>query len=186
MKWTIDKKFDFSYAHRVHSQDLNKILSGMSENPCRRIHGHNAIVKVGLSTQTLDSRGFVIDFNEIKWFKKFLDDVLDHRMIIDLNDPLLHRQIPGIDKLKLIKMTEGYYLIKEEFNDPLDVEFYSSFVLVDFVPTSENFCKWFFDIVSDKLKNIPVKVEFIEYYETPTSRARIEAEDHGYSQNGIY
>jgi len=169
-KWMIDKEFSFAMAHRVWNQVLDPILSNNSPSSCLRIHGHNVIVRLCISSDHLE-KAMVIDFNEFKWFKKFIDDVLDHRTILDLNDPLLKLQIPEFDNFKLKKHSEGYFTIDEVFESPYD-EFYTSFVLVDFVPTSENFAKWFFDIATEKMKPWNIKVEYVDYLESPSSRAR--------------
>lgn len=52
-----------------------------------------------------------------------------------------------------------------------DKEIYDSFVIVDFVPTSENLCKWLFDIAQEKMDELGVTVSKLEFYETPKSRS---------------
>ena len=71
--WTIDKQFDFCYAHRVHNQVLNANNTG-SDNKCscRHIHGHQGKLKVSLSAYDLQN-GMVVDFKELGWMKEFID-----------------------------------------------------------------------------------------------------------------
>jgi 6-pyruvoyltetrahydropterin/6-carboxytetrahydropterin synthase len=45
------------------------------------------------------------------------------------------------------------------------------YLIVDFVPTSENLSKWLFDIVNSKMSQIGVKVSRIDWFETPKSRS---------------
>lgn len=75
MCYTIAKEFAFSAAHH---------LEGLPDgHPCSRQHGHNYLVTVELSTLTLDERGFVIDYGDLKPFQRWIDEHLDHR---DLNE----------------------------------------------------------------------------------------------------
>ena len=99
--WEISKEFDFCYGHRVWSQSLNVEFSLDSCLMCRHLHGHQGKVIVYLKSDTLKS-GMVTDFKHLNWFKKFLDDVIDHKFIIDINDPLFSTLLPNIDKKDLI------------------------------------------------------------------------------------
>ena len=87
-KWTIDKQFSFCYGHRVWSQLLNADYceSGDACAKCRHLHGHEGLVHVFLEGTELE-RGMVTDFKHLGWLKNFLDDNIDHKFIIDLNDP---------------------------------------------------------------------------------------------------
>ena len=100
-KWKIDKQFSFDYGHRVWSQELNSDFTenGDTKTPCRHPHGHLGTVHVFLEGETLE-RGMVTDFKHLGWLKTFLDDSVDHKFILDVNDPIftklldLHRTIP--------------------------------------------------------------------------------------------
>jgi len=46
------------------------------ESPCKRLHGHNWIVKVEVQSDTLDENGMVIDFAKVK---KEIHGQLDHK-----------------------------------------------------------------------------------------------------------
>lgn len=85
-KWVIDKEFGFDYGHRVHNQTLNQSYSIDGACVCRHLHGHRAKVHVYLEGEQLDG-GFVTDFKHLNWLKHFLDDHLDHKFILDMNDP---------------------------------------------------------------------------------------------------
>ncbi len=50
--------------------------------PCSRVHGHNWKIKVSVSCDELDERGFGIDFRELKSHLEEICAGLDHR---DLN-----------------------------------------------------------------------------------------------------
>jgi 6-pyruvoyltetrahydropterin/6-carboxytetrahydropterin synthase len=117
----------------------------------------------------------VTDFHHLNWFKKFINDNLDHKFIIDINDPLFETIIPHFKtKKELIKHEDGFFtpnleIIKDEKEHIK--ELYEGYVIVNFVPTSENLSKWLLEIVQKKMKKIDVYVSHIEYYETPKSRS---------------
>ena len=157
MKWEISKEFDFCYGHRVWSQELNVEFALDDCLMCRHMHGHQGKIKISLESETLKA-GMVTDFKHLNWFKKFLDDVLDHRFIIDSNDPLYDTLLPLYKKKEnLISYQQGYKtpdidLLK---NEPLYIkELYEGFVIVDFVPTSENLSAWLLEIVQKKMSKI--------------------------------
>lgn len=60
-------------------------LEGLpSDHKCTRPHGHNYVVIVEMSSETLDSVGFVIDYFDIRPIKDFIDTTWDHRMLNDV------------------------------------------------------------------------------------------------------
>lgn len=73
---TISKEFHFSASHQLNCLP--------DDHPCARIHGHNYVIKVELSAEKLDTTGFVVDYRKLDTFKKYLDDVLDHRHLNDI------------------------------------------------------------------------------------------------------
>lgn len=76
----VTKHIDFCYGHRL----LNY------EGKCRHLHGHNGRVEVHIEVDKLDARGMVQDFSDIKKsVKNWIDDTLDHRMLLHKDDPLL-------------------------------------------------------------------------------------------------
>jgi len=110
MKWIIDKQFDFCYGHRVWSQQLNSEYSLDSCLACRHLHGHQGKIKIYLECEVNPKKvaqGMVTDFKHLNWFKKWLDDTLDHKMILDIKDPIL------IDELAFIKKHTKEYKFEE-------------------------------------------------------------------------
>jgi 6-pyruvoyltetrahydropterin/6-carboxytetrahydropterin synthase len=69
--YTISKQFTFSASHQL--------LNLPDTHSCYRLHGHNYIVEVELQAATLNSSGFVRDYNDLDDLKKYIDDTLDHR-----------------------------------------------------------------------------------------------------------
>ena len=96
MTWVIDKQFSFCYGHRVWSQELigEYCETGDACCKCRHLHGHEGLVHVFLEGDEL-TRGMVTDFKHLGWLKNFLDDNLDHKFIIDRNDPWFSNIING-------------------------------------------------------------------------------------------
>lgn len=181
MSWEITKSFDFCFGHRVWTQKLNPELSCNSSCKCRHQHGHQGLINISLSGSELNNAGMVLDFVELSWFKKWLDAVLDHKMILDYLDPSLPIFYPLFDNRDdedninfdqiFEHFKEGYMLVKSEMYGTLsstEQEIYGGLVLVPFVPTSENLSKWLFDIVQKKLEGYAT-VSKIEFYETPKS-----------------
>jgi 6-pyruvoyltetrahydropterin/6-carboxytetrahydropterin synthase len=189
MSWVIDKQFSFCYGHRVWVQELlhDYCAKGDTKTKCRHLHGHEGLVHVFLEGDELNKQGMVTDFKHLGWLKDFLDDVIDHKFIIDVNDPRFEKTINGkidrsqnnlfvtdsgseIPMVPLVvpgtNMLVAYKLDTYTLHGP-DQEFYDGFVIVDFVPTSENLSKWLFDIVDAKMSLIDVQVTRIDWFETP-------------------
>lgn len=105
----VSREIDFCYGHRLMHY----------EGKCRHLHGHNGRAIITFELPGLDDRGMVLDFGDIKQaISRWVDDNLDHRM-------LLHRDDPAVPVLQ--KLGEPLYL--------LDVN-----------PTAENIAKLIFDI----------------------------------------
>ena len=76
----VTKIIHFCYGHRL----LNY------EGKCRHLHGHNGKVEIQLSREMLDSRGMVVDFDEIKQVvQTWINTELDHKMLLNRADPIL-------------------------------------------------------------------------------------------------
>ena len=74
------KEIRFCYGHRLLRY----------EGKCRYLHGHNARVEIELAKDSLDHRGMVSDFDEVKTaLQAWLDTALDHKMILNREDPII-------------------------------------------------------------------------------------------------
>ena len=178
MKWQITKQFDFCYGHRVWSQELNTEFSMDGCLMCRHLHGHQGTILIHLESQNLHN-GMVTDFKHLNWFKTFLDDTLDHKFIIDSHDPLFETLLPHFkDKRHLIDHEQGFKTVDFSLlqNEPLHIhEMYQGYVIVDFVPTSENISAWLLGIIAKKMEPLDVKVSHVEFFETPKSKSTVYA-----------
>jgi 6-pyruvoyltetrahydropterin/6-carboxytetrahydropterin synthase len=109
----VTREIDFCYGHRL----LNY------EGKCRHLHGHNGKALITLEAAKLDERGMVLDFGDIKAaMSGWIDDNLDHRMI-------LCRRDPAVDLLK--QLGEPMYLLDEN-------------------PTAENIARLIYEVAASK------------------------------------
>lgn len=187
-KWVIDKQFSFCYGHRVWSQKLvaEYCETGDTACKCRHLHGHEGLVHVFLEGDTLE-RGMVTDFKHLGWLKNFLDKNIDHRFIIDKNDPMffmlvtrLYTDLTGkVDMpLRTIMVPGTQHIAGYEIDlssctsaDTPEYETLEGYFIVDFTPTSESLSKWVYDCAAAKMSNLGIKVSQIDWYETPKSRS---------------
>ena len=78
--YVVTKRIEFCYGHRLLDYD------GICKNP----HGHNAVAEIDVRTDALDRRNMVADFSDIKRLVKgWIDQELDHKMILRQDDPLV-------------------------------------------------------------------------------------------------
>ena len=104
----VSRQIDFCYGHRLLNYD----------GKCKYLHGHNGRAIITLEKPTLDERGMVLDFTEIKQVvSRWIDENLDHRMILHRGDPV----VPVLEKL----------------GEPM--------FLIDVNPTAENIARLIFD-----------------------------------------
>lgn len=177
--WIIDKSFNFEMGHRVWAQELKHThLSISTECACKHLHGHSYTLKVFLKSEKLDQSSMVTDFKNLNFMKQFIDTTLDHKFMIDINDPNFEL-ITSIDPQDLPEnvnnftnlgelVTTSIYAVSEFRKLHLD-----SFVLVNFVPTSENICVFLSDYAQSHLKDIAT-VSAVELWETQKSHCRYE------------
>jgi len=75
MSYAIEKKFTFEAAH-----SLENLEEG---HPCSVIHGHSYKVYIKIYSDSIDGRGFLIDFGLLKNFKnEYIDKYFDHAIIV--------------------------------------------------------------------------------------------------------
>ena len=116
--YKVSKEIHFCYGHRLLNYD----------GKCAHPHGHNGKVVIELEAAKLDNRGMVFDFGDMKEIvQKWVDEKLDHQMILKKEDPLVKT---------LKEMKEPYFLMDEN-------------------PTAENLAKLIYQFA--KSKKLPVK-----------------------------
>ncbi len=113
----VSRQIDFCYGHRLLDY----------QGKCRYLHGHNGRVLITLEGTALDERGMLLDFGEMKQIvQRWIDDELDHRMILRRDDPAA----PALTEL----------------GEPV--------VLIDANPTAENLARLIFEYA--KQRGLPV------------------------------
>jgi len=69
----------YAAAHRQHRHDGH----------CALIHGHNWSFEITFAADSLDENQFVIDFGKLKWLRAYLEELFDHTLLINTDDPAL-------------------------------------------------------------------------------------------------
>jgi 6-pyruvoyltetrahydropterin/6-carboxytetrahydropterin synthase len=68
----------------VHSEFAAAHALRDYHGPCERLHGHNYQVEVVIGGDTLDDRGLLLDFADLKKHLNAILDTLDHQCLNDL------------------------------------------------------------------------------------------------------
>jgi len=111
------------------------------ESKCRTLHGHEYKAEIFAEADALDTLGRVIDFSVIKQvIGSWIDEYLDHNMILFNQDPDLH----------LLEQCSG---MKKPF-------------VVPFNPTAENLAHFIYETGNDLLLGTGVKITKIKLWET--------------------
>jgi len=109
----VSREIDFCYGHRLLNYD----------GKCKYLHGHNGRAIITIESATLDDRGMVLDFSDIKnVVSTWIDEKLDHRMLLQKTDPA----VPLLQK-----MGEPLFLMNEN-------------------PTAENIARLIFDFTASR------------------------------------
>ncbi|MEW6733666.1 MAG: 6-carboxytetrahydropterin synthase QueD [Acidobacteriota bacterium] len=134
--YEVAKEINFCYGHRL--RDYPK--------KCKQLHGHNGRVEIVLAADSLDARGMVVDFEDIKEVvQRWIMSELDHKLLLRKDDPL----IPAL----------------RDLNEP--------FLIMEENPTAENIAKMIFDytracgfaVIAVRLWETPTSMAV--YRETP-------------------
>ena len=144
----------------------NPELSVDGRCSCRHQHGHNGKVIVYLMANSLNNQGMVMDFKELQFFKVWLDTVLDHKMILDINDPSLSHFYPilrdidlthgeSADQVLEYHYSEGYFTLWSDIYSETPIwerEIYEGLVLVDFVQLLKIFLNGYLKLSKEDCK----------------------------------
>jgi len=68
---------DIPFAHRQHCH----------EGHCALVHGHNWSITLTFACRETDVNGFVVDFGKLKYLKAWIEEHLDHALVLNADDP---------------------------------------------------------------------------------------------------
>lgn len=107
----VTREIDFCYGHRLLNYD----------GKCKYLHGHNGRAIIAIEAASLDDRGMVLDFSDIKRVvSNWIDTQFDHRMLLHRDDP--------------------YVPILQAQGEPIQI--------LDCNPTAENIAKLIYDFTA--------------------------------------
>jgi 6-pyruvoyltetrahydropterin/6-carboxytetrahydropterin synthase len=142
MKTVITKEIQIDMGHRVPNH----------KSKCRNPHGHRYKIVVGITGEVSSlegdsDEGMIMDYGDIKTIlMDEIDAKFDHGFMVAQSDPLLET-------------------FKQWQSDGLKI------IIVPFVPTAENIASYFFTLLGEKFSSIHMSLEYVEVWETPTSKA---------------
>ena len=73
------------------------------DSHCRWIHGYALAVKFTFGCKELDDRNWAVDFGSLRPLKGWLEDMFDHKVCLDMNDPFLDK-FRELEKLDLAEV----------------------------------------------------------------------------------
>ncbi len=136
IKYILSKEFKFEAAHRIINNYSGK---------CSNFHGHCWVVIVYIEGYDLDERNMLVDFNEIKVLRGWIEENLDHTSILWEKDPLLASLKEHSQKVYSTKLN----------------------------PTSEHLAQIILEKAITFFNNSRIRVESVEVKESCTSSARV-------------
>ena len=156
----VSKEFTFDAAHQLVGHCAG----------CSHVHGHTYKLVVAVAdtckVESGSSKGMIIDFKDLKAIvQSNVLDYLDHKMIFAGDEPLLNI------------MMEYATLSEKSVKHVLNTAFGATGVFfLGTRTTAENIAEFIF---SRLLTDLP-GLCYIELYETPTSKVRVNRKDVGY------
>lgn len=136
---TATRRLEFDAAHRVLGHG----------GKCKYLHGHRYVVEVTVQSEELNSLGMVVDFSCIKEkVGKWIDEELDHNVLLHKDDPLLL----------------GYFYTDDE-TTPTGID-REPFVM-RCNPTAENIAQMIYDKAYELLESYRARVIRVRVFETP-------------------
>jgi 6-pyruvoyltetrahydropterin/6-carboxytetrahydropterin synthase len=92
-RFQVTKLIEFSYGHRLIGHG----------GKCRFLHGHNGMLEIDVAAGALDSLGMVVDFSSInELVKEWVNENLDHRMLLRRDDPVVEGLLAAGEPLFLM------------------------------------------------------------------------------------
>jgi 6-pyruvoyltetrahydropterin/6-carboxytetrahydropterin synthase len=96
--------------HSTKTYGHNIGLSAVFRQPhadhshCRFLHGYSLAFKFTFGCNELDHRNWVVDFGGLKTLKMWLEEMFDHKVVVDKNDPMLYK-LEELESVGLAELT---------------------------------------------------------------------------------
>jgi 6-pyruvoyltetrahydropterin/6-carboxytetrahydropterin synthase len=139
IRYVLSKEFKFDAAHRIINNYSGK---------CSDFHGHSWAVIVYVEGYRLDERNMLMDFNELKVLRKWINENLDHASILWEEDPMVQYFKEHSQKVFVTRLN----------------------------PTSEHLAQIILEKAMSFFDNPKIRVESVEVKESCTSSARVYPE----------
>ena len=142
----ITKEIEIDMAHRVPNH----------KSKCRNLHWHRYKIEVWVNDKIIEEewrsdQWMVIDFWDLKdIMMNYIDNMFDHWAVFYEDD----KYLPYL--LEMIKLWD---------QNPDKLHF------VNFIPTAENLCKHWFELIEAPLRGLWITIAHVRVWETPTSTA---------------
>jgi len=139
----VTKEIEIDMGHRVPNH----------KSKCRNLHGHRYKIELGCDDKVINktgdsSEGMVIDFSDMKEvLMDIIDKQFDHGFVMYEKDLFAN-------KFNGLKVCEN-----------------QNITFVPFIPTAENLCKYWYDLMKPELEKRNVKINHVKVWETPSSTA---------------
>lgn len=100
MTWRVELGHNFETAHRLSTPS--------SPKKCQSIHGHSWWAKVVIAGESLDGDGILVEFGAFKkaW-RKWLDDHLDHALVVREGDPVIEALLSVVPDMRIHVLAEN-------------------------------------------------------------------------------
>lgn len=147
---------DIPFAHRQHNHDGH----------CAWIHGHNWGIKFTFEADHVDENGFVIDFGKLKFIKNWINERLDHALLLNEGDPYL-------EYLQAVLTDKQAW---DHLADEIPPSYRNIFAHILVVPDAscEGLCQYVYDIMNPSVLELTysrVWVKSVEIFEDERNSA---------------
>ena len=94
-----------STKHYGHNIGLSAVFRqpNADHSHCRFLHGYSLAFTFTFACEKLDDRNWAVDFGSLRPLKGWLEDMFDHKVCLDMNDPFLDK-FRELEKLDLAEV----------------------------------------------------------------------------------
>jgi len=100
----------YSTKHYGHNIGLSAVFRqpNADHSHCHLLHGYSLAFTFKFGCDELDNKNWAVDFGGLKQIKAWLEDMFDHKVAVDINDPYLDKlkELEALDLAEL-RMFDG-------------------------------------------------------------------------------